>query len=91
MESKRSVKRIFLITILMYISTLITVIILNSEENLESLENGPILIFLFYGQLILILINIAINRKDTNSNYIEFKKKLDGELAIKTTIFLLII
>ncbi|WP_291651683.1 hypothetical protein [Clostridium sp.] len=61
MENKKNIKKLYLITLMMYVSTLIITITLNSEENLSSLKNGPLLMFLFYGQLILILINIVIN------------------------------
>lgn len=71
----------------MYIMTLIIAITLNNEESLSNLNNGPLLIFLFYGQLILILINIAINRAEKNINILGLKKVLDGELIVKSAIF----
>ncbi|KLE16279.1 hypothetical protein [Clostridium sp. C8] len=87
MENKKSIKKLFLITLMMYISTLIIAVTLNSEKNLSSLKNGPLLMLLFYGQLILILINITINRKDKNISSLELKKILDVELMIKSSIF----
>lgn len=89
MENKKSIKKLFLITLMMYISTLIIAAILNSEKNLSTLKNGLLLIFLFYGQLILILINIIINRTEKNIRSVELKKILDIELIIKSSIFLI--
>lgn len=88
-ENRKIIKKIFLITLIMYFMTLIIAIILSSEEDLSSLKNGPLLIFLFYGQLIFILINIAINRTSKNISSLELKKILDVELTIKSMIFLI--
>jgi len=65
--------------------TFIIAMTLNKEESLADLNNGALLILLFYGQLILILINIGINR--TKINILGLKKILDGELIIKSAIF----
>ena len=87
MVNIKSIKKIFLITLVMYSMTLIMAITLKSEESLSNLKNGPLLIFLFYGQLIFILINIAINRTDKNINSLGIKKILDIELTIKSAVF----
>lgn len=89
MKSKKIVKKIFLITTIMYIMTLIMTIILNGEESLSSLKNGPVLMILFYGELFLILINNVINRTDKNITSLELKRILDIELIIKSIIFII--
>lgn len=84
MINNKDIKKVGLITTLIYTMTLITSIILNQESDLKHLKNGIWLIILFYGQLIFIVINCILNSKNE-----KIKKILDIEIVFKVIIFVI--